>query len=180
MQQGVKKSSNTQESLRLALQRFISDTIDVNNMYARVGQVTSFDESTSSCSVKFPEDSTEITDVQLQRVPNASGWLVRPSIDSFVLIDWINETSAYIALTSQIDDIVFQGGDNGGLIKIEDLTSKLNELVSSVNAMYGEFKAHTHNVTAVGSPTGPVIPVPAQPDASDFNKSDYENENFKH
>ena len=66
------------------------------------------------------------------------------------------------------------------MIQINNLTDKINELVTTVNAMFTEFKNHTHNVTAVGSPTGPILPVSTTEDAVSFDAKDYENDKFTH
>jgi len=72
--------------------------------------------------------------------------------------------------TAEIDKngFVINGGNLGGLVKINELTSKLNDLVRA-------FNTHVHPVTAVGTPTG-TIAIPAQ----SFRSSDYENKEVKH
>ena len=67
--------------------------------------------------------------------------------------------------TAEIDKngFVINGGNLGGLIKINELTNKLNNLVRA-------FNSHVHPVTAVGTPTG-IIAMPAQ----SFRSADYEN-----
>lgn len=77
--------------------------------------------------------------------------------------------------------INFNGGGLGGLIKINEITSKLNELVNT-------FNAHTHNVppgsflvaATAGVPNPAPMPVQATlQTAQPFNKADYENEKIK-
>lgn len=77
--------------------------------------------------------------------------------------------------------INFNGGGLQGLIKIVDLTSKLNELVNT-------FNAHTHNVppgsflvaATAGVPNPAPIPVQSTlQTAQPFNKTDYENTKIK-
>lgn len=77
--------------------------------------------------------------------------------------------------------INFNGGGLEGLIKIVDLTTKLNELVNT-------FNAHTHNVppatflvsATAGVPNPTPIPILAPNQAAQpFNKGDYENTKIK-
>jgi len=86
-------------------------------------------------------------------------------------------------LTMDNLEVVINGGDNQGMIKIKELTQKLNDLVKWCNA-------HTHiimpgGVTTVGTPTTqsnsvPVqVPKPLSP-ANTFIKNDYENTKVKH
>lgn len=63
--------------------------------------------------------------------------------------------------------ITINEGKLGGLVNIEDLTSKLNSFVQS-------FNTHTHTGN-MGAPTTP----PAT-QAQKFNKSDYEDTKIKH
>ena len=60
----------------------------------------------------------------------------------------------------------------GGLINIEQLTNKINDLVNT-------FNSHTHNVT-VSHPGGTFTTVKPGSSASSFKKGDYEDEKIKH
>lgn len=75
------------------------------------------------------------------------------------------------------DNIIFNGGDLNGLVVIQKLTDKLNELKDTVNDLITKYNAHVHACAAPGSPCKPVD-MPAQP-AKPFNKSDYENTKIK-
>ena len=55
------------------------------------------------------------------------------------------------------DSFVFNDGELGGLVKVIELTEKLNNIENLVNDLITKYNAHTHNVTAVGSPTGPSL-----------------------
>lgn len=69
------------------------------------------------------------------------------------------------------DDIVFNGGKLDGLVVIQKLTDKINELVNT-------FNSHTHNVT-VAHPGGMFTTVAPGSPAATFNKDDYENTRIK-
>ena len=78
--------------------------------------------------------------------------------------------------TLRIDSagVVINGGDLGGLVKIDQLTQKLNDLVNAYNA-------HTHTVATTGTAgaqngTAAVTASTAQP----FSSADYEDTNIKH
>lgn len=75
------------------------------------------------------------------------------------------------------DDIIFNGGSLDGLVIIQKLTDKINELVKTVNALISKYNTHVHVCAAPGSPSKPVD-VPADSAAS-FNKADYENKKIK-
>lgn len=82
------------------------------------------------------------------------------------------------------DGIVMNGGELGGMIKIQELTDKVNELVDKFNnhthivnagiALSVETNTGTGTTTATGTTQAPSDKAPT------LNKSDYENEKVKH
>lgn len=85
------------------------------------------------------------------------------------------------ANTIDIDQycISINGGGNGGLINIEDLTSKLNDLTNKFNSFVSTFNSHTHVVNTTGSATAQTgtaqAPTSSAQSANSFDKSDYED-----
>lgn len=79
------------------------------------------------------------------------------------------------------DRITLNGGSLGGLIKIEELTAKVNELIDA-------FNSHTHPgvITAVSGGSGaPAVGTPGNTQApattaARFDKGDYENTKVTH
>lgn len=83
-----------------------------------------------------------------------------------------------IAITGN-KGVVINGGDNGGVINIEELTEKLNNLVKELEQMKLQYNTHTHNCTAPGTPSGvPVAPITQE--LSPFLASDYEDRKTLH
>jgi hypothetical protein len=147
--------------------------------------------SGNTCTVIL--DEMEITDVRLRAVVNnnTDKILVTPSIGSYVLvvdlsggeyrnlavigyseIDGIEIITGNTKIEVNNGSIVFNGGGLDGLVKINELTQKLNDLVQA-------FNTHIHTTTATIG-TGPVgsISAPTQT-AQNFSKSDYENNKIK-
>ena len=132
------------------------------------------------CSVKV--GTTTLSDVRTGAVidGNANNLRIKPTVGSMVLVaDLSGGGMSDLAVIgfSEVDTIMINGGAFGGLVKIQELTDKLNELVT-------KFNNHTHSgvVTAVaGQATGTIgtsgAPVST---ASDFEKSYYEDEKIKH
>lgn len=81
------------------------------------------------------------------------------------------------------EDIVFNGGELDGLVVIQKLTDKLNDLKDTVNDLINKYNSHIHTTTATVGPSaavGVISPTtssatPAKP----FNKADYENTKIK-
>lgn len=77
-------------------------------------------------------------------------------------------------ITLTADSIELNGGNLGGMVKIEELTQKLNALVNA-------FNNHTHQVATTGTAaaqSGTAAPVMSP--AQTFNASDYEDDKIKH
>lgn len=137
-------------------------------------KVTSVDGET--CDVEL--EGMKLTDVRLRAVMNGedSKILVTPKIGSHVLVVDLSGNLSQLAVVgySEVekieidatDKIIFNGGNNKGLIQIEKLTQKLNELVIAINE-------HTHPVS--GTATGTMVNT-----LSTFSSSDYEDTNITH
>ena len=76
------------------------------------------------------------------------------------------------------ENIIFNGGHLDGLVVIQTLTDKLNELKDTVNDLITKYNAHVHTCAAPGSFSGPVDVLADS--AKPFIKSDYENTKVKH
>ena len=58
-----------------------------------------------------------------------------------------------------IECIVINKGDNGGLVKVIELTDKINTIEDKVNDLIDSYSKHKHEVP-VASPSTPVISLP--------------------
>lgn len=100
--------------------------------------------------------------------------LLTPKIGTAVTVGSLSgDLSQLVVLqVDHIENIVINGGKLGGLINIEALTAKINELIEA-------FNNHTHQVT-VSHPGGTFTTVaPASP-ASSLNRDDFEDASIKH
>ncbi len=138
-----------------------------------VAKVTKVDGA--KCTVQRLFDDMEIEDVRLNcSTTENEGVVIVPKRDSMVLITSIDGRYWFVSQCSEVekitidatDKIVFNGGQNKGLVKIEELTKKLNELVTT-------FNEHTHPV-----PNGTSSETTQQ--AKPFDQSKYENTNITH
>lgn len=71
-------------------------------------------------------------------------------------------------------------GHNDGVVNINELTEKLNNLVSELEEVKAQINSHTHSgITSGPSVSGPMVSPIAKP-FSTFNKTDYEDSKFVH
>lgn len=94
--------------------------------------------------------------------------LVTPKAGSAVIVGSLSGdlTQLVVLAIDHAESITINGGKLGGLVNVEQLTQKINELVQA-------FNAHTHQ--GFHGPTGPPLKT-AQP----LNRSDYEDTKIKH
>lgn len=101
--------------------------------------------------------------------------LVVPKVGSAVIVGSLSGDLAELAvlaidkaesITLTATTVTLNGGKLGGLVKVAELTQKLNELVQA-------FNGHTH--TGTHGPTSPPVS-----QAKAFSKDDYEDTTVKH
>lgn len=136
-------------------------------------EVESVDIGTRSCVCRTigGEAESELPDVQLMTSVD-DGFLLVPVVGSTVLVIHSKRHFPAIVLFSAIEQILIVTGDStlmmkdglaqfndggfGGLIKIEDLVKKLNNIENLLNNLITKFNSHTHTgVSAGGGTSGP-------------------------
>lgn len=124
--------------------------------------------SGATCSVDI--GGVVVSDVRLRASieQNDNEFLITPQIGSAVILASLDKDYNHLVVVAidRAEQIVINGGKLGGLIKIEELTKKLNELINA-------FNNHTH--TAPSGATTPPLKT-----AKTFSKSDYEDTKIKH
>lgn len=100
--------------------------------------------------------------------------LLTPKIGTAVTVGSLSgDLSQLVVLqVDHIESIVINGGKLGGLINIEALTDKINELIQA-------FNNHTHQVT-VSHPGGTFTTVQPASTASTLDRKDIEDVSIKH
>lgn len=125
-------------------------------------------------------DGLEFFDVQL----GVSSVVIYPAIGAVCLVAIVEgqPSDAFLISASDVErieitasaSIVMNGGDNGGLINIEELTEKINLLVDT-------FNKHTHQVSTTGSATSQVGTAAATSTPVDkLRREDYEDKLITH
>lgn len=106
------------------------------------------------------------------------GFIPKLKKGSFVIVSRIAcSNDLFVSMFSEIEGLELMGGENGGLVMVEELTKKLNALVSEIDALKMDYAAHTHPTPA--GPSGPPTP-PFTGTFSQFSKDDFENKKITH
>ena len=141
--------------------------------------VNSVDLSKRTANVTTITGTANLTFDALLTAGISDGFVITPEIDSMVYILMSKYTLPFIVTYSDIMQFDIMGGEFGGLVKVVELTQKLNNLENKVNQIIATFGTHTHNVTAVGAPTAPTT-TPIVGNLTISQRAEIENINVKH
>jgi hypothetical protein len=130
------------------------------------GTVTSVEGAT--CTVQLGSLSVPGVKLRASVKAESSQLLVVPAIGSDVIIGSLSGDldSLTVLAVDKVESITINGGTLGGLINIDTLTERLNELVNV-------FNSHTHPATS-GTTSPTLTP------ASSFVSADYEDDTITH
>lgn len=109
----------------------------------------------------------------------SDGFVITPEVDSMVYVLTSKYTLPFIVTFSDITQFDIMGGEFGGLVKVVELTQKLNDLENKVNEIITTFGTHTHPVISTGAPTSPTT-TPISGNLTISQREDIENINVKH
>lgn len=128
------------EEIRASLQKFLKNP---NNAYTKVCTVIAVSagpvDGLMICDCEPLDGTAIIEDVRL--VANftdsttKAGFILVPKVDSLVLITFISPSVAYVSMVSEVDFVYLNGNLYGGLVKVSDLTLKLNNAENKINAL---------------------------------------------
>jgi hypothetical protein len=124
-----------------------------------------FDSRTCTCSAVNDTSTTSIELVRFQSVVD-DGVILVPKIGSSVTVLLSIRIQPMIVMYSELDNVYivapkvqFNKGQLGGLVKVIDLTTKLNNLEKLVNDLVTKYNLHTH-VTTCPAGAGSASPTP--------------------
>lgn len=164
-------------------------------VFGVICEVVAVDEAKRSCEVVPVNGKANITEVRIQASYELQeGIFAKPKIGSFVVVNFIDNNNAYVALFDKIeelhikleeseilidkDGITINGGALGGLVKIEKLLSQLNKIEIAYNDLLNAVKNHNH-AHPRGPTTALLAPITIQ-DLQETELTEIENTKIKH
>jgi hypothetical protein len=149
------------KDLRDALRSLVKPN---NDGFAKVCTVDSVDLVNLICYCIPLNGDADLVGVRLMaNIDN--GFLLIPEVDSIVVVSFLSDSSAYVSLVSKVSEVNLNGKNFDGLVKINEQTAKLNQLVNELQA---QLILIASGITAGGGSYSPGT-------LSQFNKTDYEN-----
>lgn len=132
----IQNLSGAQNDDKVRLLQCTVNIVDLGNRKANVTTITG--------------QSTLNFDVQLQ-AGIADGLVIEPLVGSMVYVLMSKYTLPFIVQYSDIVSLSINGSEFGGLVKVIELTQKLNAMEKIVNDLIIKYNTHTH--LAAGTPT---------------------------
>jgi len=103
-----------------------------NDGFSKACKVDSVDLSTLTCYCLPLNDDADIPNVRLMANAN-NGFLLIPEVDSIVIVSFLDSSSAFVSMVSKVSEVNLNGKNFDGLVKVQELTDKLNNLEGLVN-----------------------------------------------
>lgn len=151
---------------------------DNSRLFGTPCTVVSYDDSDQTILCE-PIDGTAEFTAKLQAEPKP-GLLYIPVIGSVVMVEQTSPDSGYVSMWGEIEEIVFIGGDNKGLVKVTELVDKLNALENKVNVIINTFNTHVHSGVTTGGGSSAISPTPVNGTLQPTQINDLENPKITH
>jgi voltage-gated potassium channel Kch len=137
------------------LKQSIKDIVfDGEELYSVICTVKSVEFPT--CTVQPLDDEIEIDGIRLIADDKEKGIINVPTVESIVIVTFLDASNGFISLLSEIDSIGLRGDAFKGLVKIEDLVSKINRIENKLNSLITKFNSHIHVTTATAGLAPPI------------------------
>ena len=151
-----------------------------SEVYSKVCKVISIDKDLNICDVEPLDGDAGLLDVKLTATEgNQTGFIVYPEIDSSVIVTFLDKDTAFISMCTEVEEVVFNGGTNGGLINIDTLILELNKNNAILTALIQGFSTFVPVVNDGGAALKTLM-VSALSSLQTGDFSAMEDEKFKH
>lgn len=130
---------STKGSLKDALTEFVKRKAGEND--SLVCTVKSYDALTKTCYCVPVADYADVQQVRIIADSTKDGFIIYPKVGSTVVVTFMGDSSAYISMFSEVDEIHLAGVNYGGLAKTANLVTRLNNCENKLNSIISAFNA---------------------------------------
>lgn len=164
------------DSIREALKGLTQTNEEI---YSIVCSVKSLDVTKKTCDCTPKDGSADLLGVRLM-AKNQTGFFIIPKVNSDVVVTMINRSTGYVALFSELSEIQLNGKNYDGLVMINDLVTKLNNLENKLNTFMTTYNTHVHAGVTSGTASTAVTPSVIVGTLTPTIKADLENKTVLH
>ncbi len=189
---------NFEDEIRKAIRKIIGEP----KVQVQEGTVESVNWDKRSCVVKL-SDGRKFFDVRLRAVVDDSknGLCLKPKVNSAVLVNLIEnqEMNAYVSGFTDVEaielegesdvDVIFNKGNNDGVVKVKEVVKKLNVIEKDLNKVKTAFQTALNTIVnepGNGAPSAFQTALKAAllewdgAQLTETQQDDLENTKFKH
>jgi len=150
-------------------------------------EVISVNESERTCKIRTigGDNETEIDDVFLMAESN-DGFYRVPKVGSIVKVSLSQNETPIVLVFGEIQKIFIEaelietnGGEFGGIVKIDPLVEKLNTLEDALNNLIQSYNTHMHSGGTISGNTAVTTAI-ISATITPTQKTELENTKFKH
>lgn len=163
-------------NIREIIQMISKQDGSANLLLCTVSEINVMD---STCKCSPINGDADILEVRLQATLGG-GLYLKPVEGSLVLVVMANDTLGFVVLTSELEEVVYFDGSLGGLIRINDLVTKVNAIENKVNEIISTFNTHVHSGVTTGAGSSAVTPTGIVGTLTNTVVADLENDKVKH
>jgi hypothetical protein len=168
------------KQIKTAIQQ-LAGTHKQDNVYLFDALVVSVDTANRTCIVTKTGGATSGNVVVRLMASVDDGCYIIPSIDSSVVVLGSDNVKPYVSQYSEVDSIIWLGGENDGVPLVKPLLEKINNLEKLLNSLIAKFNSHTHILTlTVGTGTAAPTTTTESDTIIPTVKTDLEHTKIKH
>ncbi len=105
---------------------------------------------------------------------------VIPKINSNVIIGFVDTQNAVLLLAGEVDEVYLRGDAEGGIVKVNDLVTKLNNIESDLNTLKTAFSSWVVVPSDGGAALKAITATWAGQQLTQTTVNDLENDKVKH
>lgn len=97
------------------------------------GEIISVDKTEMTCEVSFGDEDSVVA--SLVCGDKKKGIVQVPKVGSNVVVMFYSNTIAFVVMVDEVDEILINGGENGGLVNVEELKSWMSNVESDLSTL---------------------------------------------
>lgn len=117
------------DKIKYAIRELAKDNEEI---FSIICKVESVDLANKNCYCVPIDNKADLMDIKLI-ADNKKGFIIIPKVGSVVIVSMTSNSTGYISMFSEVEEIQLNGDNYGGLPQIQKLVEKYNVLEKSIN-----------------------------------------------
>jgi len=139
---------------------------DATPIMCEVCNVDSVNEEARTCTLSPKSGDAKLYNARLSAtLESHNGFVLIPKVGSDVMVLYFQRDAAIIVMCTDLDKIIintaetiFNDGMLGGLVKVQELVTRMNTIENAINTFWASYNLHVHATAALGVPSPPIPP----------------------